>query len=85
MREEGFAEVNLAVNKRARNTKGFRGYISLFSYDEDNVVTILTMWQDIESFQASEEVFTSDFERFIPFLEKPPEVGYHKVDSITLI
>jgi cytochrome c556 len=43
------------------------------------------MWQDVESFQASEEVFTSDVERFIPFLEKPPEVGYHKVDSITLI
>ena len=72
-REDSFTEVDLAVNKRARNVKGFRGYISLFSYDEDNVVTIITMWQDAESFKASEEVFNSDVEKFMPFLEKKPE------------
>jgi len=77
-------EVDLAVNKRARNSKGFRGYISLFSYDEENVATILTMWQDVESLQASEEVFTLDVEKFMRFLEKKPEVGYHRVDSISL-
>ena len=84
-REDGFTEVELAVNKKARSAKGFRGYVSLFSYDEDNVATIITMWQDAESFQASKEVFTSDIEKFMPFLEKKPEVGYHRVDSITLI
>jgi heme-degrading monooxygenase HmoA len=84
-REDGFTEVDLAVNKKARNAKGFRGYISLFSYDEDNVVTIITMWQDAESLQASEEVFTSDVEKFMPFLEKKPEVGYHRVDSVALV
>lgn len=84
-REEGFTEVDLAVNKRARSAKGFRGYISLFSYDEDNVVTIVTMWQDVESFMASEEVFSLDVEKFMPFLEKKPEVGYHRVDSVALI
>ena len=83
-REDGFMEVDLAVNKRARNSKGFRGYISLFSYDEENVATILTMWQDVESLQASEEVFTLDVEKFMHFLEKKPEVGYHRVDSISL-
>jgi heme-degrading monooxygenase HmoA len=84
-REDGFTEVDLAVNKKARNSKGFRGYISLFSYDEENVATIITMWQDAESFQASEEVFTSDVERFMPFLEKKPEVGYYRVDSVAFI
>jgi len=84
-RDVGFTEVDLAVNKRARNAKGFRGYISLFSYDEDNVVTIITMWQDIESFQASEEVFTLDIEKFLPYLEKKPEVGYYRVDSVVFI
>jgi heme-degrading monooxygenase HmoA len=83
-REDGFMEVDLAVNKRARNSKGFRGYISLFSYDEENVATILTMWQDVESLQASEEVFSLDVEKFMRFLEKKPEVGYHRVDSISL-
>ena len=37
-REDGFKEVDLAVNKRARNSKGFRGYISLFSYDEKTLL-----------------------------------------------
>jgi heme-degrading monooxygenase HmoA len=83
-REDCFTEVDLALNKKARNAKGFRGYISLFSCDEDNVATIITFWQDAESFQASEEVFTSDVEKFMLFLEKKPEVGYHRVDSITL-
>ena len=49
-RDEGFTEIDLAVNKRARNAKGFRGYISLFSYDEETVSTIITMWQDAESY-----------------------------------
>ena len=84
-REDGFTEVDLAVNKRARNAKGFRGYISLFSYDQDNVATIITMWQDADSYQTSEEVFTSDVEKLMPFLEKKPEVGYHRVDSVVLI
>ena len=83
-RQEEFERVDLAVNKKARNAKGFRGYISLFSYDEENVATIITLWQDAESFQASEEVFTSDVEEFLPFLDKKPEVGYHRVDSVIL-
>jgi heme-degrading monooxygenase HmoA len=84
MRADGFIEVDLAVNKKARNAKGFRGYVSLFSYDEANVATIITLWQDAESFQASEEVFSSDVEKFMPFLDKKPEVGYHRVDSVVL-
>jgi len=85
MRADGFNEVDLAINKRARSAKGFRGYISLFSYDEDNVATIITLWQDAESFLDSESVFVSDVERFMIFLDKKPEVGYHRVDSVALV
>ncbi len=84
-RSDGFDEVDLAVNKKARSAKGFRGYISLFSYDEDNVATIVTLWQDEESFRGSELVFNADIERFMDFLEKKPEVGYHRVDSVALV
>ena len=84
MRDDGFTQVDLAVNKKARNVTGFRGYISLFSYDEVNVASILTLWQDAESFSASEEIFASDVKRFMPFLEKKPEVGYHRVDSVII-
>ena len=85
MRANGFTEIDLAVNKRARVARGFRGYISLFSYDEDNVATIITLWQDAESYQDSEAVFNSDVEKFMVFLEKKPEVGYHRVDSVALV
>jgi heme-degrading monooxygenase HmoA len=84
MRDDGFTRVDLAVNKKARNMTGFRGYISLLSYDEVNEVTILTLWQDAKSFRASEKIFTSDVERLMPFLEKKPEVGYHRVDSVVI-
>jgi heme-degrading monooxygenase HmoA len=84
-RENDFTEVDLAVNKRARSVRGFRGYISLFSYDEEDVATIITLWQDVESFKASEEVSNADVEKFMVFLERRPEVGYHRVDSIALI
>jgi len=34
---------------------GYRGYISLFSYDNENSATVLTLWQDLESLNASEK------------------------------
>lgn len=53
-REEGFGELELILNKEARNAKGFRGCISMLSKDSDNVAVILTMWEDELSFTISE-------------------------------
>jgi hypothetical protein len=85
LRAKGFDEVDFAVNKKARSARGFRGYISLFSNDEENVAIIMTLWQEEQSFRDSESVFNSDVERFMAFLQKKPEVGYHRVDSVSLV
>ena len=81
-REEGFNKLDLILNKEARNVNGFRGYVSMFSCDQDNVAIILTMWEDDESFVSSKEIFALAVERVNPLLEKQPEPEHVRVDSV---
>lgn len=84
-REEGFAELDRILTTSARNTKGFRGYISLISSDDANAATILTLWQDQESLQASEKgVFSSAIAKVTDFLETLPQFKNFKVFSTEL-
>ena len=69
-REEGFNELDLVINKQGRDAMGFRGYVSSFSCDQDNVALILTMWEDDESFAASKEAFLATMDRLMPFFER---------------
>ena len=81
-REEGFSELDLILNKETRSVKGFRGYISMFSCDQANLVTFLTVWEDDESFLASQEVFSSAVEKVMPLVERQPEVEHYRVDTV---
>jgi len=81
-REEGFEELDLILNKEARSAKGFRGYVSMFSCDQENAAVILTMWEDDESFVGSQEIFSLAVERTTPFLEKTPEPEHLRVDTV---
>jgi quinol monooxygenase YgiN len=81
-REEGFSELDLILNKQVRSAKGFRGYVSLFSCDQDNVVIILTMWEDDESFLGSKELFSSAVDKVMPFFERQPDVEHCRVDTV---
>ena len=83
-REEGFTELDLILNKLVRNAKGFRGYVSMFSCDDDDVAIIITMWEDDESFLESQELFSSTLDKVTPFLERQPEVEHHRVDTVNL-
>jgi quinol monooxygenase YgiN len=84
-REAGFAELDLVLNKRVRSAKGYRGYVSMFSCEQDEVAIIMTMWQDNESFLSSQELFSSTMEKAKRFFEKDPEVEYYRIDTINLI
>ena len=84
-REEGFTELDLILNKEARNARGFRGYVSMFSCDQDNVAVILTMWEDDESFEASKEIFALAVEKTMPLLEKQPEPEHNRVDTVNFV
>lgn len=81
-REEGFSELDLILNKETRNVKGFRGYVSMFSCDQTNLATFLTVWEDDESFLASQEVFSSAVEKVMPLVERQPEVEHYRVDTV---
>ena len=81
-REEGFSELDLILNKLVRSARGFRGYVSMFSCDQDNVATILTMWEDDESFLDSQELFSSTIDKVMPFFEKHPDVEHYRVDTV---
>ena len=84
-REEGFTELDLILNKEARNARGFRGYVSMFSCDQDNVAVILTMWEDDESFEASKKIYYLAVEKVTPLLEKQPEPEHQRVDTVNFI
>ena len=81
-REQGFEELDLILNKQARSARGFRGYITSFSCDQDNIALILTMWEDNESFEDSKELFSSVIDKVKPFFEKLPDVEHHRIDTV---
>jgi quinol monooxygenase YgiN len=81
-RVEGFEELDLILNKYGRSAKGFQGFISLFSCDQESVAAILTTWNDEESFSGSEELFSLAVEKVMPFLEKKPDVEHYRVDTV---
>ena len=84
-REEGFAELDLILNMQARQSKGFRGFISLNSRDKEDVAVILTLWEDEESLIASERaVFNKAVDKVYHFLEKEPDVEHYRVFSTEL-
>ncbi len=81
-REEGFAELDLILNKLVRSAKGYRGYVSMFSCDQDEVAIILTMWESNESFLESQQLFSSTMNKVTPFFERQPEVEQYRIDTI---
>ena len=84
-REEGFAELDKILNSATRHTKGFRGYVSLISQDDPDTSTILTLWQDKETLDASEKgVYSLAIAKVQDFLEGSPQVKNFKVFSTEL-
>jgi len=81
-REEGFTELDLILNKLVRSAKGYRGYVSMFSCDQDDVAIILTMWESNESFLESQQLFSSTMNKVTPFFERQPEVEQYRIDTV---
>jgi heme-degrading monooxygenase HmoA len=84
-REEGFVELDKILNTLAQDSKGFRGYMSLLSHENPNLVTILTLWQDEEALKKSElDVFARATQKVQGQLEKPPRIDNYRVYSTEL-
>jgi quinol monooxygenase YgiN len=81
-REEAFLELDHILNTETRNSNGFRGYISLLSHENPNVVTILTLWQDEESLKASEKaVFAHAKEKVKDALKGSAKIENYQIFS----
>ena len=84
-REEGFSELDRILNTLAQEAMGFRGYMSLLSYEDSNAVTILTLWQDEDALKKSEQdVFVRATQKVQDSLEKPPRIENYRVFSTEL-
>ncbi len=84
-REEGFLELDRILNTLTRHTEGFRGYMSLLSFEDDNVATVLTLWQDEAALKASEEKVYADAVRKVQdLLEYLPKTEHFRVFSTEL-
>ncbi len=83
--EEGFLELDNALNSSVRLIKGFRGYLSMFSTEAPNTAVILTVWQDEEALNSSaKEAFAESKKKIQNLLEKPPTSENFKVFSTEL-
>ena len=84
-REEGFAELDKILNTLAQESEGFRGYMSLLSFENPKAVTILTLWQDEDALKKSEQdVFARATKKVEEQLEKPPRIDNYRVFSTEL-
>ncbi len=84
-REEGFAELDRILNTLAAVAQGFRGYMSLLSYEDPNALTVLTLWQDEESMQKSKKgEFAQAIKKVQDQLESPPHTENYRVFSTQL-
>jgi heme-degrading monooxygenase HmoA len=83
--EEGFAELDLVLNTQARQSKGFRGFVSMLSRNEKDMAAVLTFWENEESLLASERaVYNKVVDKIYHLLEKQPEVEHYRVFSTEL-
>jgi len=84
-REEGFLELDRILNTLAQDAEGFRGYMSLFSHEDPDSATILTLWQDEEALKKSEkDVFARAIQKVQDSLERAPRIENYRVFSTEL-
>ncbi len=84
-REEGFMELDRILNTLTRHTEGFQGYMSLLSYEDPNMATVLTLWRDEQTMQASEEqVYADAIRKVQDLIEFLPKTTHFRVFSTEL-
>jgi quinol monooxygenase YgiN len=84
-RPEAFYKLDTILNTLAKKTEGFRGYMSLLSYENPNSATILTLWQDEVALQKSKEgIFAQAVNEVRDYLKEEPRIENCRVFSTEL-
>jgi heme-degrading monooxygenase HmoA len=84
-RPVAFAELDSILNSLAKEEEGFRGYMSLLSYEDANSATILTLWDDEVALKKSEiGIFTQATNKVLDYLKEKPKIENCRVYSTQL-
>lgn len=66
----------------AERMQGFRGYLFLMSFEDQDAAILITLWEDEESLQASREsIFKDAMQDVERYTASPPEVKKLHVHS----
>ncbi len=80
-----FAELDSILNTLAKEAEGFRGYLSMLSYEDPNSATILTLWDDEAALIKSQEgIFTQATNKVADYLKEKPRIENCRVYSTQL-
>ncbi len=84
-RESGFLEIDRVLNTATRHVEGFRGYLSLMSHEDPSTAVVITLWQDQQTLEKTEEGTIQDaFHTVQECLESPPCIENFRVFSTEL-
>lgn len=84
-RPEAFHRLDTFLNSLAAKEQGFRGYISILSYNDSNLATIMTLWEDEAALiKSGEGVLLQVISNVREFLKEEPRIERGHVFSIQL-
>ena len=84
-RKEIFQELDSTFGDIARQTKGYRGVLSLMDIQDPNRGIVITLWTDEDASKASEGgVFKEAIQKVIDYLQEPPVVEKYRVFTAEL-
>lgn len=84
-RPEAFNQLDTFLNSLAKQAEGFRGYMSILSYDDSNSATIITLWEDEVALNKSGMgIFTHAINEVRQFLRQEPKIEKGRVFSTEL-
>jgi quinol monooxygenase YgiN len=84
-RPDAFNRLDTFLNSLASKEQGFRGYISILSYTDANLATIMTLWEDEAALiKSGEGVLLQAISNVREFLKDEPRIERGHVFSMEL-
>jgi quinol monooxygenase YgiN len=84
-RPDAFNRLDTSLNSLASKEQGFRGYISILSYTDANLATIVTLWEDEAALvKSGEGTLRQAISNVREFLTEEPRIERGHVFSMEL-
>lgn len=84
-RPEAFNRLDMFLNSLNTKEQGFRGYLSILSYTDSNMATIMTLWEDEAALvKSGEGTLLQAISNVREFLKEEPRIERGHVFSMEL-